>query len=65
MIEGYELNPVEEFVDDIRRQVKDNGGYCIYLDKNSKANKCPKPCRNNEDRCMCGMYIKSYGDDDT
>lgn len=63
MIEGYELNPAEEFIDNIRRQVKDNGGYCIYLDKNSKANKCPKPCKNNEDRCMCGMYIRKYEGD--
>lgn len=63
MLEGYQLNPVDEFVRDLRYQIKDNGGYCIYRDKNTKTNKCPKPCRNREDACMCGMYIKtSEGD---
>ena len=63
-MEQYELNPVEEFVDDLRKQIKDNGGYCLFADKNSKANKCPKPCKNNEENCMCGMYIKSLGGDE-
>lgn len=56
-MEGYILNPDEEFVSNLRQRIKDNGKYCLYTDKNNKKNKCPKPCRNGE--CLCGMYIPS------
>lgn len=57
------INPIEEFVADIKHRVRDNGGYCLYAEKTSKANKCPKYCKSS-DECLCGMYIKdiSYQD---
>lgn len=57
MKQGFILNPIDEFVDSIRRRVRDNGGYCLYADKGCKQNKCPKYCKNTPD-CPCGMYIK-------
>ncbi len=53
---GFILNPIEEFVDDIKRLVRDNGGYCLHAEKGVKANKCPKYCKQM-DSCPCGMYI--------
>lgn len=57
MKSGFILNPIDEFVDHIRRQVRDNGGYCLHADKGCKQNKCPKYCKHQPD-CPCGMYIK-------
>lgn len=57
MKQGFMLNPIDEFVDSIRRRVRDNGGYCLYADKGCKQNKCPKYCKSLPD-CPCGMYIK-------
>ena len=58
MKQGFILNPIEEFVDDIRHLVRDNGGYCIHAEKGNKQNKCPKYCKNLDD-CPCGMFIKA------
>lgn len=57
MKSGYILNPVEEYVNNVKQRVKDNGGYCLYADKNSKKNKCPKYCKAMPD-CPCDMYIQ-------
>lgn len=54
---GFKLNPIEEHVEYIKRRVRDNGGYCLYADKGSKKNKCPKFCKHT-DECPCGMYIQ-------
>lgn len=54
---GFILNPVDEYVAVIRQRVRNNGGYCLYADKNSKKNKCPKYCKNQPD-CPCDMYIR-------
>ena len=58
MLDGYMKNPDPELVEYIQYRVKDNSGYCIYCDKGLKQNKCPKPCKNREDQCQCGMYVK-------
>jgi len=55
---GYVLNPIDEYVSYVKASVKDNGGYCIYVEtKGNKQDKCDKRCRNM-DSCPCGMYIK-------
>lgn len=54
---NFILNPVEEYVDIMRQRVRDNGGYCLYADKSSKKNKCPKYCKDMP-TCMCDMYIQ-------
>lgn len=58
MKQGFELNPVEEFVYEIKRRIRDNNGYCIEADEKCKQNKCPKYCKNMND-CPCGLYIRS------
>lgn len=58
MKDGYILNPIDEYVATIKQRVRDNGGYCLYADKNNKKNKCPKYCKNTSE-CLCGMYIQS------
>lgn len=60
---GLELNQDEEFVENIRKRVRDNGGYCLYEEKNNKANKCPKPCKRSGE-CMCGLYISNNWSED-
>jgi len=57
MSPGFILNPIDEFVESIRKRVRDNGGYCLYAEKGDKKNKCPKCCKK-ADSCPCGMYIK-------
>lgn len=60
------LNPVEEFVEHIKRQVKDNNGFCIYdQSHNNKKMKCPKACGRDAEKCMCGLYVNNEpeGDD--
>ncbi len=54
---GFVLNPIEEYVNTIRRRVRDHGGYCLYAEKGDKRNKCPKYCKTLPD-CPCGMYIE-------
>lgn len=58
MKHGFMLNPIEEFVNEIKRRIKDNNGYCIEADEKTKQNKCPKYCKNMSD-CPCGLYIQS------
>lgn len=53
---GYILNPVEEYVNTVKQRVRDNGGYCLYADKSSKKNKCPKYCKSLP-FCPCAMYV--------
>ncbi len=36
---GFIANPIDEFVEDIKRRVRDNGGYCIYAEKTDKNHK--------------------------
>lgn len=35
------LNPDEEFVRNLKKRIKSNGGYCLNKEKNTKDNKCP------------------------
>lgn len=60
MKEGFYLNPDDNYVAYIKKQIKENNGYCIYEDQHSKVTKCPKACKKS-DTCPCGMYIKDYG----
>lgn len=60
---GFIANPIDEFVEDIKRRVRDNGGYCLYAEKTDKNHKCPKYCKPM-DECLCGMYIKDITNSD-
>lgn len=57
------LNPDAEFVEDMKRQIKDNGGYCPCRLTKSADTKCR--CKEFRDMvnngtpgmCHCGLFI--------
>lgn len=51
-------NPDTEFVKNLKKRIKDNGGYCPCKIQKTRENKCP--CRQYRDTqdCDCGLYIK-------
>ena len=54
-------NPDKELVDDIRKRLKENGGYCPCRIAKTEDNKCMcKEFREQtEGECHCGLYIKT------
>lgn len=58
------LNPDTELVAEIRRQLKDNDGYCPCRIQKIADNKCMcKEFREQEEgECHCGLYIKVKGE---
>lgn len=63
MKDGYILNPDEEFVRNLKKRIKSNGGYCLNKEKNTKDNKCPCLAFEEKGVCDCGLYICSYFDE--
>lgn len=63
---SVKLNPDRETVSDIRKQLKDNNGYCpCALVKNIDTKCMCKEFREQErGMCRCGLYIKECGDDE-
>lgn len=53
-------NPDEEYANEVKKKVKDNGGYCPCRLIKNKDTKCMcKEFREQEDgMCHCGLYIK-------
>lgn len=60
------LNPDKEFVSELKRQLKDNSGYCpCALEKNPDTKCMCKAFREMDDgMCHCGLYIKTKDDGD-
>nr|DAX24606.1 MAG TPA: ferredoxin-thioredoxin reductase [Caudoviricetes sp.] len=60
------LNPDEEFVKDIKRQLKANSGYCpCSLVKNEDTKCMCKEFREMDSgMCHCGLYIKDKEESD-
>ena len=54
------LNPDQKYVKEIRRQIKENSGYCPCSLLKSEDTKCMcKEFREMESgMCHCGLYIK-------
>ena len=54
------LNPDQEYVQYIRKKIKENGGYCPCKFERSRDTKCMcKEFREQKDgMCHCGLYIK-------
>ena len=54
------LNPDQKYVKEIRRQLKENSGYCPCSRLKSEDTKCMcKEFREMESgMCHCGLYIK-------
>lgn len=54
------LNPDKEYVNEIKRKLKSNGGYCPCSLIKSPDTKCMcKDFRESEEgMCHCGLYIK-------
>lgn len=61
------LNPDKEYVSEIKRKLKENGGYCPCKLTKTKENHCM--CKEfidliesgNEGYCHCGLYYCSRG----
>ncbi len=53
-------NPDKEYVKEVRKQLKENDGYCPCKLKRTPDTKCM--CKDfreqNEGTCLCGLYIK-------
>lgn len=57
------INPDKNKADDIKKKIKDNGGYCPCSLKKTEETRCM--CKNFRDRiekceygeCNCGLYI--------
>lgn len=56
----YQLNPDKDFVLEIKKALKDSGGYCPCRLERTPDTKCPcKDFREQESgMCLCGLYIK-------
>ena len=54
-------NPDKEYADEVKRKLKDNGGYCPCGLIKSPDTKCMcKDFRETEEgMCHCGLYIKT------
>ena len=55
-----ELNPNKEIVNDIRKRLKENNGYCpCQLEKNEDTKCMCKLFREQKSgECHCGLYVK-------
>ena len=53
-------NPDKEFVKDIKKRIKDNGGHCPCQIEKTKDTKCM--CKSLKEQesgyCHCGLYYK-------
>lgn len=58
------LNPDREYAKEVRKKIKDNGGYCPCCLEKTKDTKCM--CKDfkeqTEGMCRCGLYIKDAED---
>lgn len=56
------LNPDDDFVKDLKKQIKKNGGYCASKFERNADNKCI--CKEFREQsagmCSCGLYIKCH-----
>ncbi len=57
---GTHINPDPEFVAEMKRKIKENGGYCPCSLVKSEDTKCPcKAFRDMEEgTCHCNLYTK-------
>lgn len=53
-------NPDKEYANEVRKKLKDNGGYCPCRLEKTPDTKCMcKEFRESEEgMCHCGLYIK-------
>ena len=51
------LNPNKLIVEEIRKKIKDNNGYCCCMFVKNEDTKCP--CKNfrEEQECVCNLYV--------
>lgn len=53
-------NPDKEYAHEVKKKVKENGGYCpcrLVKDKDTKC-MCKEFREQGEGMCHCGLYIK-------
>ena len=57
------MNPDKEYAAEIKRKLKDNGGYCPCSPVKDDSTKCMcKEFREQkEGMCHCGLFIKEAG----
>ena len=51
-------NPDQEFVKNLKRRIKDNGGYCPCRPSKIPENKCPCSAYREDGECICGLFIR-------
>lgn len=53
-------NPDKEYANEVRKRLKDNGGYCpCRLEKTPETKcMCKEFLEQKEGMCHCGLYIK-------
>lgn len=51
------LNPDAAWVKEVRRRLKDNGGYCPCQVEKTPDTKCPCKSFREEHVCDCGLYV--------
>lgn len=60
------MNPDAEYAKEVKRRVKENGGYCPCRLEKTKDTKCMcKEFREQEEPgfCHCGLYCKTEEDE--
>lgn len=59
-------NPDTEFVKNLRKRIKDNGGYCPCRPDKIPENKCLCEAYRTTGECICGLFIKvpDYSDEE-
>lgn len=55
------LNPDKEWVREIRRRIKDNGGYCPCQVERTKDTKCPCKSFREDAVCDCQLFVPQGG----
>ena len=51
------LNTDKEKVEEIKKALKDNAGYCPCQPSKNEDTKCPCKILREEKRCICELYV--------
>ena len=57
-------NPDKEFLKNLKKELKDNGGYCPCRPVKTPETKCPCKWYKEDGECICGLYIQVPNYDD-
>lgn len=52
------LNPDAQYVDNLKKCIKENGGYCVCMLIKDDNTYCPCKQKRENNRCICRLYIE-------